>query len=134
MKVNFKKLMTAISAISIFAVTMAVSATANEAGKMQNNAKTESKILVENVRQTAIVNRVNAVETDITIVDYDPTTKIIATGKNMSTCVWPDGSVITNCTEIKFRPDNASYAKEYLNSYNQVAGHAIKTTTVGVNK
>ena len=52
----------------------------------------------------------------------------------MSTCTWVDGSVITNCTEIKFRgTDVYAKDKDYLNAFNQVAGHAIKTTTVGVN-
>jgi hypothetical protein len=164
MKVNFKKLMTAISAISIFAVTMAVSATANAAGKIQNSAKTENKILVENVKQTAIAYSYNPDRTAVTIINNPshmvtyvfPETVITGTyGTNlksgiinrdpsqMVTYVFP-ATVITGTygTNIKggiYERNNAPEVLQaddvvYLNAYNQVAGHAIKTTTVSVNR
>ena len=164
MKVNYKKIMTAISATSIIALTMAASFTTNAADKTLKNAKIENKILVENVKQTAIAYSYNPDRTAVTIINNPshmvtyvfPETVITGTyGTNlksgiinrdpsqMVTYVFP-ATVITGTygTNIKggiYERNNAPEVLQaddvvYLNAYNQVAGHAIKTTTVSVNR
>ena len=134
MKVNYKKIMTAISATSIIALTMAASFTTNAADKTLKNAKIENKILVENVKQTAIAYSYNPDRTAVTIINNP---------SHMVTYVFPE-TVITGTygTNIKggiYERNNAPEVLQaddvvYLNAYNQVAGHAIKTTTVSVNR
>ena len=164
MKVNYKNVMTAISATSIIALTMAASFTTNAADKTLKNAKTENKILVENVKQTAIAYSYDPVRTAVTIV-RDPSQMVtyvfpdtVITGtygtnikggiidrdpRHMVTYVFPDtvitGTYGTNVKGDMFdRLDAPQVLKDddkvYLNAYNQIAGRAIKTTTVGVNR
>ena len=82
------------------------------------------------------VNRPNAMVTYVF-----PETEIVGTYgsnlkngnlKNMVTYVFPETEIVgTYGSNVK---TPSIKEKEYLNAYNQIAGHAIKTTTVGVVK
>lgn len=224
MKVNFKKMVTSIAVTAMCAVPMTSLLNANAADREMINKSNRNNVNAPICRSTmpSPISEFDPESTGITIVN-GLSTKVAVTGRNMSTCVDPDGTVYTNCTEIVFdrvngydsaaivtyvfpeteivgtygngndyfagygkdwvcetivmpetkivgtygngkdwasehivmpetkiigtygngkdavcetivMPETKIVAKEYLNAYNQIAGHAIKTTTVGVNK
>jgi len=193
MKANVKKFMAVIAATAMCAVPMTANASGRGLKDTGLKLKTES---IGNVKQTSISSKIDPDNTGITIVN-GLSTRVAGTGRNMSTCIDPDGTVYTNCTEIVFDrvhgcetgrtpivpvstligtrtgidfgkgidrpivnkatcvdPDGTTYEncteitfeeteimgtygnnfdRDFLNAYNQIAGHPIKTTTVGVN-
>ena len=161
MKTNFKKIFASITLATMCMVPMTANAASIEATVIDNAGSNKVMCIQAEYdtsihRSTKIAQAGAAIETAYARGSFGDAYELkpintgcgtkpyefgykggdisIVTGKNMSTCTWVDGSVITNCTEIKFRgTDVYAKGKDYLNAFNQVAGHAIKTTTVGVN-
>lgn len=138
MKANVKKFMAVIAATAMCAVPM----TANASGRSIKDASltlnSERITSIESIKQTSPISKVDPDRSNITIVNGS-STKVILTGRNVATCVDPDGTVYSNCTEITFAETEItgtyrnSHGRDFLNAYNQIAGHPIKTTTVGIS-
>lgn len=135
MKANVKKFMAVIAATAMCAVPMTANASGRGLKDTGLKLKTES---IGNVKQTSISSKIDPDNTGITIVN-GLSTRVAGTGRNVATCVDPDGTVYSNCTEITFAETEItgtyrnSHGRDFLNAYNQIAGHPIKTTTVGIS-